>query len=302
MVDIVMDGVLCVNKPEGFTSFDVIAKLRGILKMKKLGHSGTLDPMATGVLPVFLGKGTKAISFLPDHDKEYRASFQLGLETDTLDCTGTTLKQHQEKATYPEVKEALGAFMGEHWQLPPMYSAVKKDGVPLYRLAREGKTIERSPRRISIYQLALLSFDEDTQKGSFSVSCSAGTYVRSLCDDLGKALGTGGILTGLVRTKACGFSLNDSLTLEQIETFCREGTINSHVVPVHTLFSGLPALRLSGKMERMFSNGVPLELSEVPNFSGRAAVYGTEMFLGLASERQGKLRVDKLFMEALSEG
>lgn len=296
-----MDGILCVNKPEGFTSFDVIAKLRGILQMKKIGHSGTLDPMATGVLPVFLGKGTKAISLLPTHDKEYTASFCIGLTTDTLDRTGIVLERFSGQATYQEVERELHKFEGELWQVPPMYSAVKKNGVPLYRLAREGKEIERMPRKVFVSKLSLVSFDERTQSGVFSIVCSAGTYVRSICDDLGKALHSGGILTDLVRTKACGFTLDDCLSLKEIEQMKQAGELTSAIRPIHSLFRDLPTLSLSGVAERMFSNGVPLDLKRLPSISGQVAVYGTDMFLGLASPVGEQLRIDKLFMESLKK-
>lgn len=291
-----MDGVLCVNKPEGFTSFDVIAKLRGILRMKKLGHSGTLDPMATGVLPVFLGRATKAISLIPNHDKEYFASFSLGYTTDTLDRTGETIERFSKRVTALEVKRVLDEFIGEIWQTPPMYSAVKKNGVPLYKLARKGESIEREKRKAVVYNISQFSFNEETQSGSFSISCSAGTYIRTICDDIGKVLGTGGVLTDLCRTKACGFSIKNCLTFDEIEKLNSSGEISSCILPISALFSQFPSIRLSGADEKKFSNGVPLNLSTLPNIAGQVAVYGKNSFLGIASPVDRKLKIDKLFI------
>ncbi|MEE1491013.1 MAG: tRNA pseudouridine(55) synthase TruB, partial [Massilioclostridium sp.] len=220
-----MDGILCMNKPEGFTSFDVVAKLRGITRTKRIGHAGTLDPMATGVLPVFLGRATKAISLLPDHTKRYTAGFQLGLTSDTLDSTGTILSRSHSTLTQQELLAALEQYRGTISQIPPMYSALKVEGKRLYELARQGKTVERKPRKVEIFQLELLSFDTKLQTGVLDVGCSSGTYIRTLCDDIGRDLGVGAVMTSLQRTEAAGFSLADSRTFEEVQQLKDDGRL-----------------------------------------------------------------------------
>ena len=189
-----MNGILCINKPQGFTSFDVAAKLRGMLKTKKIGHAGTLDPMATGVLPVFVGNATKACDIMPDSSKAYRASFRLGEQSDTQDSTGTILKTAEVNCTAADIEALLPKFRGEIMQIPPMYSAVSVNGKRLYELARQGIEVERESRNVTIYSLELLNFDEETQSGTLKVACSKGTYIRTLCEDIGNYLGTGGTL------------------------------------------------------------------------------------------------------------
>lgn len=294
-----MDGILCMDKPAGFTSFDVVAKLRGITRVRRMGHSGTLDPMATGVLPVFLGRATRAIDLIPNHDKSYRAGFRLGETTDTLDSTGTVLSRQESRVSWEELEAALAGFRGEISQLPPMYSAVRVDGKRLYQLAREGKTVERTPRTVTIYRLELEDFDPKAQEGILQVDCSKGTYIRSLCDDLGKVLGTGGVMTALIRTGAHGFSLDRCHTLEEVERLCQEGRLEEALLPVGELFSQLPAIPLSQEQARMFCNGVKLDLSRIhwDGAPGDHAVYGPgQEFLGLAVPREetGELRIKKL--------
>lgn len=253
------DGILCINKPAGFTSFDVVAKLRGILKTRKIGHAGTLDPMATGVLPVFLGRATKACDCLADHDKSYRAKVQLGITTDTLDITGTILSKCPVTASQEDLCALLPKLTGEIEQIPPMYSAVKVDGRKLYQLAREGKEIERKPRTVTIYQLSLLGTGEREHEYCLDVSCSKGTYIRSLCEEIGQQLGCGAILTELIRTKACGFSLSECLTLEQVEQAVSEGIIEEKIFPVERVFNPYPRVDLTEQTARLFFNGVKLD-------------------------------------------
>ena len=303
-----ISGILCMDKPEGFTSFDVVAKMRGILRQKKIGHAGTLDPMATGVLPLFLGTATRACDLLPDAGKAYTARFQLGVTTDTQDCTGNILSKAQSTVTREEVLAAMERFTGELWQVPPMYSAVKIGGKKLYEIARKGQEIERPARPVTVYEMTLLSFDEQRGEGEFTVSCSKGTYVRTLCHDLGQALGPGGILTGLRRTKAAGFTLADCYTFPQVEELASRGgeALASAIFPVDRVFQSLPALYLSSAQARMFVNGVKLQLNRLPLLAkeGRHRVYGREnagepVFLGLASPdfEQKELRIDKLFYQ-----
>lgn len=286
-----MVGFIIINKPEGFTSFDVVAKLRKITGEKKIGHAGTLDPMATGVLLAFLGKATRAISLIGNRDKEYKAGFQLGVQTDTLDRTGQIVRQTPSSVGRFELQEALSHYRGDILQTPPMYSAVKVGGKKLYSLARKGIEIKRQKRRVTIHALRLLSFDEATQQGELLISCSEGTYVRSLCSDIGEHLGVGATTTSLLRTKACGYSLEDSVTLAQVE----KG--DYRLREIKELFSDLPVVSLNDAQVRMFSNGRQLSVSflkGVPK-EGMCAVYGDQQFLGIAKREADLLMIIKNF-------
>lgn len=280
-----LNGIICINKPEGFTSFDVIAKLRGILKMKKLGHSGTLDPMATGVLPVFAGNATKAISILPDTDKSYLAGFKLGIVTDTEDITGKVIKEYPFSVSKEEIEKTAEAFQGNITQIPPMYSAVSIGGKRLYDLARKGIEIDRPSREITVSEFKICDFDGKTGEGHINIACSKGTYVRTLIHDMGQKLGCGAVMTSLVRTKANGFSLEDCFTLGEIEKLRDENNLDSAVKSAEKLFSALPSLTLNSKKTQMYKNGVKLRLSELDGFDGkdRYRIYSAEKnFLGIA--------------------
>ena len=296
-----MCGVICVNKPEGFTSFDVIAKMRGMLKIKRLGHAGTLDPMATGVLPVFVGRATKACDILPDHDKIYRAGFRLGITTDTQDSTGTATSERDPSAVTEEnLLDTLEKFRGEIMQIPPMYSAVSVGGKRLYDLARQGIEVEREARPVTIYRLELAEFDEAEKSGVLTVSCSKGTYIRTLINDIGEALGCGGIMTSLVRTTACGFSLDDCVTIEDLQREAEgERNFEQFLKPVEDVFAELPKLMLHGAQERMYRNGIKLDLTKIRTdiTAERISVYGEKGFIGTAvpDRENGVLRVDKTF-------
>lgn len=296
-------GILPVNKPEGFTSFDVIAKLRGILKMKRLGHAGTLDPMATGVLPVFVGTATKACDLLPDSGKVYEAGFQLGLTTDTQDSTGAVLERRDPSSVTEEAAQAaLSGFRGEISQVPPMYSAVKVGGKRLYELARQGREIPREARPITVEEFSLLEFDSERKCGKVRIACSKGTYIRTLLHDWGQALGCGGVMTSLVRTRAAGISLEVCLGLPELEAMPREETA-SRILPVAEVFRELPAVRLDKRLAGLYQNGVKLRLEQAglqraaASEPGMLAVYGPEEFLGVArvEEREGVLRSVKSF-------
>lgn len=240
-----MNGIICVNKPKNWTSFDVVAKFRGIARTKKCGHTGTLDPMATGVLPILLGNATKLSSLIPDSDKGYCAGFQLGVTTDTLDCTGTVLSSVPVQVSAQQLETALESFRGTISQVPPMYSAVQVNGRRLYDLARSGQTVERPSRTVTIHQLNLLDYDPKTGEGKLEVFCSKGTYIRSLVDDLGKALGCGGMLTSLVRSQANGFILDDCLTLEECQRLADAGELEGRVLPADRVLKELPVLSLN---------------------------------------------------------
>lgn len=283
-----MNGILLINKPEGFTSFDVIAKLRGMLKIKRLGHAGTLDPMATGVLPVFVGKATRACDILPDNEKSYLADFTLGYKTDTQDSTGTTIETSDKKVSRSELLIVLSKFRGDIKQLPPMYSAVSVNGKRLYDLARQGIEVEREARTITINSCELVSFDENSQSGELFISCTKGTYIRTIIHDIGEMLVCGGVMTGLVRKSSSGFKLNDCHTLEEVQSLCDNGEIADAVIDIDKAFSLYDEVRLNDIQTGMYRNGVRLDLSRVThnNNSRIFRVYGnTGEFLGLATAR-----------------
>lgn len=293
-----LNGIICVNKPEGFTSFDVIAKLRGILRMKKLGHSGTLDPMATGVLPVFAGSATRAISILPVTDKSYLAGFRLGLVTDTQDITGKILEEKPFSVSIQEIEAKVPLFRGNIKQIPPMYSAVSVGGKRLYELARKGIDIDRPAREIFIDNFDITEFDEKTGCGKLSVTCSKGTYIRTLIHDLGQELGCGAVMTALVRTTACGFTLSDCYTLDEIQKIADEGKAETITGSCERLFDGYPSLQLSRQKAAMYRNGVKLRLNELKGYGGEEflKIYSDSgEFIGIARSdmENGVLRVLK---------
>lgn len=294
-----MNGILCVNKPEGFTSFDVVAKLRGILRIKRLGHGGTLDPMATGVLPVFVGSATKACDIMPDNTKSYRAGFRLGVVTDTQDVTGEVLSVSDCAVSAEEICGLLPDFTGSIMQLPPMYSAVQVNGQRLYDLARKGIEVERTPREIEVSSLTLVSYDEKLREGVMDIACGKGTYIRTIINDIGEKLGCGGIMTSLVRTSSGGFSLEDCYTLEEIQKARDEERIEELILPIDRVFSSLPKLCLNEAQTRMYRNGVKLDLARVRGISDDAdtySVYGSDgVFIGTAAadRESGLLRVGK---------
>ena len=278
-------GIICIDKPEGFTSFDVIAKLRGMLRTKKLGHSGTLDPMATGVLPVFAGNATRAVDMLSDHDKTYIAGFRLGMTSDTQDITGKLVNTGAVLPSYDNVKETVSLFTGDLMQIPPMYSAVSVNGKRLYELARQGKEIERAARPVTVYSSELLGYDENTGEGTVSFSCSKGTYVRTLINDIGDKLGCGAVMTSLRRTRACGFDISECITLDSLQTMIDEGKdIEALFRSVDKVFEELPELRLDAKKTVMYKNGVKLydTILNADN-SELYRVYGNDgEFIGIA--------------------
>lgn len=251
-----MDGILVIRKEKGYTSHDVVAKLRGILRMKKIGHTGTLDPAAEGVLPVALGRGTRLVELLTEKEKTYEAVLRLGVSTDTQDMTGTVLSEKPVAVTEKEVREAVESFVGEQMQIPPMYSALKVNGKKLYELAREGKTIERKPRPVVFNEIRIL--DMSLQLVRISVTCSKGTYIRTLCNDIGEKLGCGGAMEELLRTRSGNFTLEESLTLSQVEEAVAEGTILEKIVPIEEVLSMYPALTCTVEGDRLLCNGNPL--------------------------------------------
>lgn len=297
-----MNGILCMNKPQDFTSFDVIGKLRGILHMKRLGHTGTLDPMATGVLPILVGTATKACDILPNQDKTYQATVVFGKATDTLDIWGKPLQDYPEQhVTEAALRAILPEFLGDITQLPPMYSAVSVNGKRLYELARKGETVERPTRTVHIDAITLDAFDETQQTATLTVSCGKGTYIRTLLSDMGQRLGGDAVMTALTRTAACGYPLQDCLTFEQVAAAMADGTLEEHLLPTDSLFSSYPKLRLNAAQERMFCNGVKLDLNRLRDLQPDQDIYtvygATGTFLGtaLADRTQQELRIGKRF-------
>lgn len=295
-----LNGIIIVNKPQNFTSFDVIAKLRGMLHIKRLGHAGTLDPMATGVLPVFVGKATKACDILPVDQKIYEAGFKLGLKTDTQDVTGNIIFEEKSDIKSDELLNKIKMFMGEIEQIPPMYSAVSVGGKRLYELAREGKEIERKPRKIRVDRIEALEFDEELQSGVLKICCSKGTYIRTIIHDLGEALGTGGVLSSLVRTSSSGYDISESYSLDEIQTLTESGKgIEEILLPIDSAFEQYEKIVLNSKHTRLYKNGVKLRLEQVCARGGNTyRVYGNDAeFLGLADacERTNEFIIKKNF-------
>ena len=291
-------GILVIDKPAGWTSMDVCAKLRGMFHEKRVGHAGTLDPMATGVLPVFIGRATRAVEFAAGSDKEYIAGLKLGVVTNTQDTTGEVLEQRPVAAEREDVVRVLSQFTGLIEQLPPMYSAIKINGKKLYELARKGQEVERKPRPVTIHALEILD-QAPAQETDYliRVACSKGTYVRTLCHDIGQALGCGGCMSSLQRVKAAGFTLADSVTLEAVQEAVDRGEGESLLLPVDCCFAGLPVLVLkTAGAEKKIRNGAALPVRDVPD--GEYRVYGMDKtFLALGRAVGGRLTTVKSFFE-----
>lgn len=297
-----MDGIIVINKPEGYTSFDVVSVMKKLFSQKKVGHAGTLDPIATGVLPILLGSATKAQDMFPNSDKEYIAEFKLGITTDTLDITGKALTQSNIYVNKFQVEEALKYFKGNIKQIPPMYSALKKDGKKLYELARKGINVQREQRNITIKEIELMDFNEQEQTGVIRVLCSKGTYIRSICDDLGSNLGCGAIMTNLKRTMACGFKIEESLTINEARKLSEIGKLNEKVIGIDKIFMMYRYVNVSEAQAKRFKNGGSLDLLRTNiknNYSDKEKfrVYNKEKFLGLgiASKVEEQLLIYKLF-------
>ena len=292
-----MQGILIVDKPTDWTSFDVIAKLRGILGTRKLGHSGTLDPMATGVLPVFCGGASKAVDLQLDHTKAYRATLKLGARTDTGDVTGTVLETAPVTAGEKELLEVLPRFVGPRMQTPPMYSAVKINGQPLYKLARQGMEVERKARPIEILSIQYEGSPAENEY-TLTVKCSKGTYIRVLLEEIAEAMGQKGTMSALRRVAAGVYTEADAHSLEEIQAAKNAGpeALQALMLPVESVFTSLPLLVADERAEQHLYNGCPT--SRYPAADGRYRVRNAQgQFLGLANVTGGVLRVEKLFVE-----
>lgn len=278
-----MDGIVVVNKPKNFTSFDVCAKLRGIFETKKIGHAGTLDPMATGVLPVFVGKATKACGILPNDKKVYTASFKLGIKTDTEDIWGTVLSEEESRVKTDELIVAAKSFLGDIKQIPPMYSAVKINGRKLYSLARKGIEIERPERDVHIHQVDVLCFDEESQSGELYVVCSKGTYIRTLICDIAKRLKTIGVMTELRRDASGGFSLSKAFKIDELQRLKEKGELQNALISTDKAFECYDSVTLDEKRTWLYKNGVMLRADQIGAKDDTYRIYGFDgEFLGLA--------------------
>ncbi len=286
------NGIIVIDKPQEWTSMDVCAKLRGIFREKRIGHAGTLDPMATGVLPVFVGRATRAVEFAGEGDKEYVAGLRLGLITNTQDTSGQTLEQRHVCVTEEDLKRVLEQFQGEISQVPPMYSAIKINGKKLYELARKGKEVERPARKVTIHSLTLESREGEADF-TIRVRCSKGTYVRTLCHDIGQALGCGGCMSSLRRTMAAGFTLDDAVSLEEVQQAEDPAAL---LLSVDAYFSGRPVLILKPELEKKVRNGMTVILPRTAGFDGECRVYGESgEFLALGRVTGKKLETVKSF-------
>ncbi len=277
-----MTGIICINKPQEFTSFDVVAVMRGCYHTKKVGHGGTLDPMATGVLPVFVGGATKAVDIIPDSDKGYRAGFRLGFTSDTQDIWGKLCEKSSETVSESRFLAALEGFRGNIMQIPPMYSALKVNGQKLCDLARKGIEVEREPRPITVSRLDVIEFYG--RDGIIEVDCSSGTYIRTLIHDIGTALGTGAVMTGLCRTKACGFTLSQCHTIEEVRAASDEERLR-FLLPTENVFSDYFRVDLDEVQQKLYLNGVRLSaerLASKPEIGAKCRVFGNGQFYGIA--------------------
>lgn len=299
-----MDGVLILDKPRDFTSFDAVAVVRGLAKERKIGHTGTLDPMATGVLPLLLGRAAKAADLLPDTEKEYVARFRLGERRDTGDVTGTVVEESDAPVGREALEQAVAGLVGEIWQVPPMYSAVSVNGKRLYQLARQGVEVERPARKVTVYRLELLEYCPETGEGALQAACSKGTYIRTLIEDMARAAGSCGTMAALRRVRACGFGEGDALPLDRLKELAARGELSSVLRPVESLFEDYPAVAVSPAQAVRFSNGGSLDMARLrlPRIAlpqgQRMRVFGPgQRFLGLATADpgQGRLVFLKLF-------
>lgn len=303
-----MNGILNIFKEAGFTSFDVVAKLRGILQEKKIGHTGTLDPDATGVLPVCVGNATKVCALLTDKDKEYETVLQLGLTTDTQDATGQILRDRSDSLhtlTEEQVREVIMGFVGDYEQVPPMYSALKVGGKKLCDLAREGIEVERKARLVHIYEIEILQLQIPFV--TMRVHCSKGTYIRTLCNDIGEMLGVGGLMKSLVRTRVSSFPIEHALTLTQVEEHRNRGTLDEILLPVDMVFSEYPKLHVTEEAKKRLQNGNRLTLSDISDMpdhvvlctEARFRIYdGDGIFYGIYSRdtQREDLKCIKMFL------
>lgn len=282
-----LNGIIIINKPKNHTSHDVVAKVKKILNVKKVGHTGTLDPNATGVLPLLVNQGTKLSKYLIEHDKEYEVTLKLGIKTDSLDGEGNIIdKQNVEWDKLQDVEDVLNSFIGKQEQIPPMYSAIKVNGKKLYEYARRGESIEIKPRNIEIYEIYLQKVEKEINEIKFKVSCSKGTYIRTLCEDIAKKLGTIGYMKELNRTKVGIFNIENSLSIEDIESF--QENIEEKIITMQQLFGKYPIINLQKSELEKFLNGVKI------NIKLQDGIYNIyeENYIGIGIIKDNKLKRD----------
>ena len=288
-----MNGILLIDKEPDWTSNDVVAKLKGILHERRIGHSGTLDPMATGLLVVFVGRATRAVEFAEVHDKRYLASLRLGISTDTQDITGNVLRESPANVSESELRLALSRFTGEIMQIPPMYSAIKVNGKRLYEIARRGEEIERAARRITIHGIDLVG--KNGEDYLLDVRCSKGTYIRTLCNDIGEMIGCGGCMSSLRRTGAGGFTVDKAVTIGEVQRMADEGRAEELLIPTDSMFSDLPTLTVNLTQEKKIRCGSAVKTAAA---DGKYRVYSAQgEFLMLGEAQNGMIKTIKSFFE-----
>lgn len=292
-----MNGILCLDKPAGKTSFACCAAFRHLLSEKKIGHAGTLDPMATGVLPLLVGKATRALDFLPSHKKEYEAVIRFGVRSDTLDIWGHVMPTGAPKPDKAALLSVLPQFCGTILQRPPMMSALKKNGVRLYELARRGVEVEREARQVTVYALELLAFDAAAGEATLRCACSKGTYIRTLCDDIGNELHCGAVMAALRRTRAAGYTLEECVSWQEAEELAAAGRLESRIQPVDKALAVYPSLSVTKAQAVRFRNGGALALDRLTRpVEGLCRVYDPDgHFLGLGHSQEDELKVARLF-------
>ena len=288
-----MNGILLIDKPPLWTSNDVVSKLKGVLKERRIGHSGTLDPLATGLLAVFAGRATRAVSFAESHDKRYTAALRLGLRTDTQDISGNVISKGQTDVKDEELDRVLSCFVGEIEQTPPMYSAVRVNGKRLYELARKGIEVERKPRKITVYSIER----KGRESGDIvlDIKCSKGTYIRTLCSDIGEMLGCGACMSALRRTEAGMFSVENAYTLDEVIREAEIGNVSSLLLPTEIIFSEYERITVSASAEAKVRNGNPVSFS-APDGTYRVCSQQGE-FLALGKCEDGIMKTIKSFFE-----
>lgn len=269
-----INGIINIYKEKGYTSHDVVAKMRGILKIKKIGHTGTLDPEAEGVLPVCIGKATKLVDMITDKDKTYEAVLKLGIVTDTQDLTGKVIRTSEMTAALPEIEQAVRSFIGGYEQSPPMYSAIKVNGRKLYELARQGKEIERQKRHVDIRDIRILNYNENDKEVSVSVDCGKGTYIRTLLNDIGEMLGCGGSMKSLIRTRVGSFKVSEAIKLSRLEELVRTDKLSGYIIPTDEMFAGY--IKITVNNDKLVHNGNAFYLEHVKKSQEQGNIRETE--------------------------
>ncbi len=290
-----MDGIIVINKPLGRTSHDMVSFIRRLLGIKKVGHTGTLDPDATGVLPVCIGKATKTADMLTASDKAYRAQLVLGMMTDTGDASGEILAEQPVAVTKEKIEEVIKEFIGEIEQIPPMFSAIKKDGKKLYELARAGITIPREKRKVTIFDIEIEEIDLEIGTVTINVKCSKGTYIRTLCEDIGMKLGCGAYMNTLIRTKSASFTLEESYSCEELQKLAEEGKIEDIIIPIDKVFSAYKAVKLNEFLSQKAKNGVKIRYKGLENGANYRVYDSENTFICISKYINCELVLEKAF-------